>query len=98
MSKCNLVLTHGGTGTIIRAIRYEKKVIAIPRLKIYGEHVDDHQIQVTKKLQELNHILTIEDLDEFEEKYHNIYNINFEKFISNTQLIDSIRDYIDSVS
>ena len=43
MSRCDLVITHGGTGAIIGAIKSGKKVIAVPRMAKYGEHVDDHQ-------------------------------------------------------
>ena len=43
---CDMVITHGGTGVIIRAVKNGKKVIAVPRLVKYGEHVDDHQIQL----------------------------------------------------
>ena len=44
--KCDKVITHGGTGAIVGAVKQGKKVIAVPRLKKYGEHVDDHQLQI----------------------------------------------------
>ncbi|MBT9012995.1 beta(1,3)galactosyltransferase EpsH, partial [Lactobacillus delbrueckii subsp. bulgaricus] len=40
--KADIVITHGGTGAIIGAVKKGKKVIAVPRLARYGEHVDDH--------------------------------------------------------
>ena len=46
MEKANIVITHGGTGAIIGAVKKGKKVIAVPRLAKYGEHVDDHQLQL----------------------------------------------------
>ena len=45
MSKAEIVITHGGTGAIIGAVKKGKKVIAVPRRAKYGEHVDDHQLQ-----------------------------------------------------
>ena len=42
MDQCDSVITHGGTGVIIGAVKKGKKVIAVPRLAKYGEHVDDH--------------------------------------------------------
>ena len=50
MSNCDIVITHGGTGTIISAIKNNKKVIVVPRLSEYGEHVDNHQIQLIKQI------------------------------------------------
>ena len=41
--RADIVITHGGTGAIIGAVKKGKKVIAVPRLAKYGEHVDDHQ-------------------------------------------------------
>ena len=49
MDKCDKVITHGGTGAIIGAIKNDKKVIAVPRLRKFGEHVDDHQLQIIKE-------------------------------------------------
>ena len=49
-TKANIVITHGGTGAIIGAVKKGKKVIAVPRLKKYGEHVDDHQVQIVEQL------------------------------------------------
>ena len=43
LRECRMVITHGGTGVIIGAVKQGKKVIAVPRLASYGEHVDDHQ-------------------------------------------------------
>ena len=54
MSKSNFVITHAGTGAIITALKFDKKVIAIPRLARFGEHVDDHQIQLIDEFKELN--------------------------------------------
>ena len=41
--KANIIITHGGVGSIVSSIKKGKKVIAIPRLHKYGEHVNDHQ-------------------------------------------------------
>ena len=53
MEKANIVITHGGTGAIIGAVKKGKKVIAVPRLAKYGEHVDDHQLQLIKQFDDL---------------------------------------------
>lgn len=46
--RADIVITHGGTGAIIGAVKKGKKVIAVPRLAKYGEHVDDHIFWMTK--------------------------------------------------
>lgn len=46
---CSLVITHGGIGTILAGKKFNKPVLVFPRLKKYGEHVDDHQEQIAEK-------------------------------------------------
>ena len=43
-----LIITHSGVGTIIASINENKPVIVVPRLKKFGEHVDDHQLQIAE--------------------------------------------------
>ena len=52
MEKSDVVITHGGTGTIIKSVKMGKKTIVIPRLARYGEHVDDHQLQLLERFRE----------------------------------------------
>ena len=40
-----LVVTHAGVGSTIVALSNGKRPIVVPRLKRYGEAVDDHQVQ-----------------------------------------------------
>lgn len=60
-SSADLIITHAGTGSIIKGVKMGKKVIAVPRLSKYGEHVDDHQIEITKKFTELGCIIPVID-------------------------------------
>lgn len=55
--QADLVITHGGTGSIITGVKKSKKVIAIARLQKYGEHNDDHQIEIVEQFTNTGHIL-----------------------------------------
>ena len=95
MSKCDKVITHGGTGAIIGAIKKRKKVIAIPRLSEFGEHVDDHQLQITKQFSDMNLSRSINKIDELEECLVEIEKLKFNFYVSNTKnILDSIEDFI----
>jgi UDP-N-acetylglucosamine transferase subunit ALG13 len=50
MQKSDLIISHGGCGTLLHAIRLGKIPIVMPRRKKYGEHVNDHQIQLVQSL------------------------------------------------
>jgi UDP-N-acetylglucosamine transferase subunit ALG13 len=46
--KADIVVCHGGTGSLITALRQGCRVIAMPRLSKLGEHYDDHQSEITE--------------------------------------------------
>jgi len=96
MDKCDIVIAHGGTGAIITAVKKDKKVIAIPRLAKYGEHVDDHQIQLVDEFKELNLIYPVYDENELGKAIEKIRNMEFDGYVSNTNtIIDDIEDFIE---
>ena len=46
MKEARIVITHGGVGSILNALKYNKPVIAAARLSKYKEHTNDHQKQI----------------------------------------------------
>ncbi|MEM3374576.1 MAG: PssD/Cps14F family polysaccharide biosynthesis glycosyltransferase [Candidatus Woesearchaeota archaeon] len=63
-----IVICHAGTGSIINALNYGCKVYVMPRLKKYGENVDDHQLEIAEEFERINYISTFTDKDEFFKK------------------------------
>lgn len=99
-SKCiedaSLIVTHGGTGVIIGAVKKGKKVIAVPRLAKYGEHVDDHQLQLLHQFDELGIICSCYEMDRLGECLDEVRNKTYKPYVSNTQaIIDSIEDFLE---
>lgn len=95
INECDKVITHGGTGAIINAVKNGKKVIAIPRLSKFGEHVDDHQIQIVEEFNKMNFILSVKNINELGRLINELNNFKSKKYISNTKnIIDSIELYI----
>ena len=45
----DIIVTHAGTGAIIGSVKKGKRVVAVPRLAKFGEHVDDHQLQIVEQ-------------------------------------------------
>ncbi|MGO2765974.1 PssE/Cps14G family polysaccharide biosynthesis glycosyltransferase (plasmid) [Lactococcus lactis] len=94
--KCNILITHGGTGAIIGAVKKGKKVIAVPRLAKYDEHVDDHQLQLIAQFKGQNLICGLEDASELEEGLKFVKEHDFDEYQSNTKtIIDSIERFIE---
>ena len=99
MDQCDSVITHGGTGVIIGAVKKGKKVIAVPRLAKYGEHVDDHQLQLLHQFDDLQLICACYDVEQLGECYKNLQNMHFRPYVSNTSVvISSIDEYLQSLN
>lgn len=96
IDEANIVITHAGTGVIVNALKNGKKVIAIPRLVKYGEHVDDHQIQLIDEFKELNFIEPVYEIENLEQAIKVINNKEYNKYISNTdRIIKNIEQFIE---
>ena len=95
IDEANLIITHGGTGVIVNALKKGKKVIAIPRLSKYGEHVDDHQIQLIKEFEEMNFIEPVYEIDELSNAIQEIKEKKYNIYVSNTdKIIEDIEKFI----
>lgn len=65
-TEADLIISHGGTGALIGALKLGKQVIAVPRLAQYGEHIDDHQTQISGVLTEEGYLRQVLDMEELE--------------------------------
>ncbi len=94
--QAHLIITHGGVGSIVSSIKMGKKVIAVPRMAEYGEHVNNHQIEIVESFAKKGYIIKVTDLDKFEEALEQIKKFQPKEYISNTdKMIKIIADYID---
>ena len=85
IKNANFVITHGGVGTILECVKENKKVIAVPRLKKYKEHVNDHQIQIIQNFNERKLIVGIEKVEDLEDAINKINNFKPKQFESNNK-------------
>lgn len=96
IGKSDIVITHGGTGAIIGAVKQKKKVIAVPRLSKYKEHVDDHQTQIISQFNELNLICPCMDIEQLADALQSLKEKSFNEYVSNThRIIQDIELFIN---
>ncbi len=93
-----IMITHGGTGAIIGAVKKGIKVIAVPRLAQYGEHVDDHQIQLLEQFDGMGIIQACYNLNDLEACYLSVQTASFQSYKSSTnEIIESIEAYLSEM-
>ena len=94
---CDILITHGGVGTILDGLKLGKKIIAFPRLSKYQEHVNDHQVEIVNEFYECGYILTGE-IDNLVKLINKCKDFNPKSYVSNNYKFNKlIRDYIDSL-
>ncbi len=74
VKESDIVVSHGASGSIMKALNEGKKVIAVTRLEKYGEHINDHQIQNNEAFSSNNYVLMADlELDDLGECFRKIY-------------------------
>lgn len=97
IDKCDLVITHAGTGSIVMPLKKGKKVIACARLSKFGEHVDDHQVELVDVFYSEGYILKVDEDTSLDEVLKNIKDFKPKKFVSNTKrFIENLEQEINS--
>ncbi len=96
IDKSDLVITHAGTGSIVMPLKKDKKVIACARLSKFGEHVDDHQVELVDVFYSEGYILKIDEDTSLNEVLKNIKDFKPKKFVSNTKkFIENLKQEIN---
>ena len=90
ISECDLLITHGGVGSIINGLQNNKKVIVVPRLSKYKEHINDHQLQITDNFAKAGYIIPVYENDKLEDALKKSKDFKPKKFQSNTDNIVKI--------
>jgi UDP-N-acetylglucosamine transferase subunit ALG13 len=61
------VITHAGVGSIICAIREGHMPLVVPRRNEFGEHVDDHQVELTRALEQRGGVIAVWEVENLHE-------------------------------
>ena len=97
IEKADLVITHGGVGSIITSLKKGKKVIALPRLHEYQEHVNDHQKEIVETFNEKGYIIGVQDVKKLQEAIEKSKKFIPKKYQSNNKkMLNIIENFIDN--
>lgn len=94
--QASFIITHGGTGSITMGLKLGKKLIAAPRLMKYGEHNDDHQLEIVSQFEKNGHLLAFYEGDNLADKLKQLSSFSPVPFVSGKKkIIDIIKTFID---
>lgn len=97
INEANIVITHGGVGSIISALKARKQVIGVPRKYELGEHADNHQFQIVELFYEQGYIKKVIEMEELERAINDckVKPIN-KSFHSDGKIVDIIENFIEN--
>lgn len=97
INSCDVLITHGGVGSIMTGLNHNKKIIVAPRLARYGEHLNDHQLQITDNFSKEGYVLKLEDYKQLGNLIKEAKSFVPKKYVSNSNnMIDIICEFIDN--
>jgi beta-1,4-N-acetylglucosaminyltransferase len=62
--EARVIVSQAGAGSILTAQKARVPLILVPRLRQYGEHIDDHQLELARILQRTGCALLVENMKE----------------------------------
>lgn len=67
VKEARIVITHGGPASFIMPLQEGKIPVVVPRQEKYEEHINDHQVEFAKFIEERQgNIIVVTDIDELE--------------------------------
>ena len=97
IGQANYIITHGGVGSIVSSLKKGKRVIAVPRMEMYEEHVNNHQIEIVQKFNEQGYIIGVTGVEELSKAIQQIDKFEPKTYISNSnKLINIVENFIDN--
>jgi len=90
----DILILHAGAGSLLTAIKHGKYPILVPRLKLYKEHVDDHQSEFANSIENNGVALVVYDIEML---YSSILEINNLKKKNNKRIPSLLISEIESL-
>jgi beta-1,4-N-acetylglucosaminyltransferase len=88
------IITHAGVGSVMVALANGSRPIVLPRLRRFGEAVDDHQVPLARRLAGGGLVSLVEDVELLAEAVAGESNGTIPPVNGGSTLVDELRDYI----
>lgn len=99
IEEARIVITHGGPASFLAVLEKHKSPIVVPRKYEMGEHVNNHQFDFAKRIQEHGYgIYLIDDIKELTETIKNFTESNKNFVSNNKQFIDQFKIIINDLT
>jgi len=96
MAWADVVVSHGGAGTIINALLGRKPLVVVPRLKKFGEHTNDHQLDLARALEEKGKAIAVFGIGDLEKRVLDAFSFRPNLESGRRGLVDRIAFFLEA--
>ncbi len=93
----NVVITHGGIGSILTSLKFGKPTIVVPRMKKFNEHTNDHQLEITQELEKEGRIIAVYDISDLKDALNRAKNFKY-KARKPSKIIEIVKSYLEEIN
>lgn len=98
MDNAEIIIIHAGVNSIMSSMQRGKPLIIVPRMKEFGEHVDNHQLEIAHLMENKYNVLVAYDIKDLEHLIAIAPTHTYRKFVSNrNELIATIKHIVDTI-
>lgn len=96
IEEARAIITHAAAGTSMMGLKRHKHLVLVPRLGRYGEHMDDHQLELAHGLRDRGQVIVVDEPtpDTLRTALDEVSNLHYE-IEGSAHLIASVRTQID---
>lgn len=96
MRTARVVISHAGVGTIMAALAAGKRPIVVPRLAGFDEAVDDHQVELARRLDSRQLVTIVEDPSTLAEAVRTASPTNALDHSKPSELVGELRAFVEA--
>lgn len=98
VEQSDLIIGHAGGGTVATALKFNKPLIVMPRLKKFKEHVDDHQLELAEALAKQGRIISLYRIGQLKEAIDKVAEFKSKNFSNKKhEIVKTIEDYCQDI-
>jgi UDP-N-acetylglucosamine transferase subunit ALG13 len=95
--EARMVITHAGAGSILLALTNGKRPVVVPRLRTFGETVDDHQLDSARRFAKAGLVTAVEDMADLQRATGCPSPTSIELPTGEVPLVRELRSYVSEV-
>ncbi len=95
--KADVIVAHAGAGTLLTALSFGKPVVVVPRLKKFGEHIDDQQLELAEALESMGKAIAVYDIEKLEDAIKKAKSLKYKPVKRERRLTNFLKEYLRGI-